>query len=88
MLQADFIRAISPFRPFRIITTNGETYDIRHREGFILTPTYLTVGLLPGPGAVAYERTTTLDLFHIVRLEDLPGVPTIGKGNGQAGQES
>ncbi len=84
MMQQDFVRAITPFRPFRIVTSSGESYVVRHREGYILTPTYITIGLLPGPGTIAFERTMTIDLFHVVNVEDLPGPPAPQAGDGQS----
>jgi hypothetical protein len=83
MTQTDFERAITPFRPFRIVMSSGEVYDVRHREGFILTPTYINIGLLPGPGTLTYERTMTIDLFHVVRVEDLQAQVPPQAGDGQ-----
>jgi hypothetical protein len=84
MLHGDMLQVTNPFRPFRIVTTNGETYDVRHREGFILTNTSITLGLLPAPGAHTFERTVILDLFHIIRLEPLPQQAPL-KSNGEVG---
>jgi len=84
MTAQDLARAITPFRPFRLLTTSGQTYDIRHREAFILTPTFMTVGLLEGPVPGMYERTVIVDLFHIESVEPLPA--PVPKGNGQAGE--
>jgi hypothetical protein len=85
MLYADMLALTRPFKgPFRIVTTNGETYDVRHREGFLLTISHIVVGLLKDPDGDTYERSTYIDLAHIVRVEPLT-VPTPPKqGNGQA----
>ena len=83
MTAQDLARAITPFRPFRLLTTSGQSYDVRHREAFILTPTYITVGLLEGPTPGMYERTVIVDVFHIESIEPLPAGAS--KGNGQAG---
>jgi hypothetical protein len=85
MTLNDFAQVMNPFRPFRIVMTNGQAYDVWHREAFLLTPTYVTVGLLPGPTVGAFERTIILDLFHVVSLEPLAR-PASAKGNGEAGQ--
>jgi len=84
MTAQDFARAITPFRPFRLLTTSGQTYDIRHREAFVFTPTYITVGLLEGPAPGMYERTVIVDLFHVESVEPLPS--PVPKGNGQGGE--
>ena len=82
MTAQDLARAITPFRPLRLLTTSGESYEVRHREAFILTPTYITVGLLEGPAPGMYERTVIVDVFHIESIEPLPALAP--KGNGQA----
>ncbi len=83
MTQADLLQAITPFKPFRVITTSGETYNVRHREAYILTPTYITIGLLPTPTGQVYERSVTLDIFHVVGVERLPPAPVPTEGDGQ-----
>lgn len=83
MTFGDMLALTRPFKgPFRVVTSNGESYDVRHREGFILTPGYIFIGLLPSPAGEFFERTTYIDLAHIVRVEPLPQ-PAPAKGDGQ-----
>ena len=83
MTFADLLALTRPFKgPFRVVTSNGESYDVRHREGFILTPGYIFIGLLPSPSGEFFERTTYIDLAQIVRVEPLPQ-PAPAKGDGQ-----
>jgi len=83
MTFADMLALTRPFKgPFRVVTSNGESYDVRHREGFILTTDYLFIGLLPSPSGEFFVRTTHIDLVHIVRVEPLPQ-PAPAKGDGQ-----
>lgn len=72
-----------PFRPFRITMTDGGTHDVRFREAFILTPTYLLVGLLPNSDGSSFERTVILDMMSITSIEYL-STPVAAQGNGQA----
>lgn len=86
MTHTDMLQQVAkPFHPFRLTTASGDTYEVRHREGFILTPTYITVGLLAGLDGTSFERTVILDLFHVVSVEPLPAVGAV-KGKGQASQ--
>jgi hypothetical protein len=73
-----------PFRPFRITMADGASHEVRFREAFVLTPTYLIVGLLPNADGSTYERSVILDLFSITTIEPLPPAPAPVQGNGQA----
>ncbi len=83
MTLNDIMQVTNPFRPFRMLTVSGVSYDVRHREAFILTPTYITVGLLPNEATGVAERTVIVDLFHVESVEPLPQTVQ-AKGNGQA----
>ncbi len=71
-----------PFRPFRIVQTDGTIYDVRHPELLMVGLTEAVVGLNLDPAQPLFERTATLDLFHIIRIEPLP-VPAQSQGDGQ-----
>jgi hypothetical protein len=60
-----------PFRPFRLVLTEGTAYEVRHPELFLLGKRSAVIGLTPDPEQVVYDRTAMVDLFHIVRLEPL-----------------
>ncbi len=72
-----------PFRPFRIVLTTGEMYDIRHPDLIMLGTRSVEIGLTLDPDCTAYERVVRANLLHIVRTEELPATPS-AKGNGQA----
>ena len=71
-----------PFQPFRIILTTGEIFDVWRQDGHVLTRRNITIGLPGETGGTDYDRTTTVDLFHIVRTEELT-LPVPQPGNGQ-----
>jgi len=86
MLHSDVDHAVhtSPFRPFRITMADGHTYDVRFREGFVLSSTLMTIGLLPSnTQGTSYDRLIHLDLFSITSIEALP-VTVPPQGNGQS----
>ncbi len=61
-----------PFEPFRIVTSDGVNYDVRHPEVVMVTPTGAIVGFPDPSGSGVMERYDILGLEHIVRLEQLP----------------
>jgi hypothetical protein len=73
-----------PFRPFRLYLTTGEAFEVRRQDGHVLSRNYVVIGLPGISGGTDYDRTTMIDLLHIVRVEPLtlPGPP---QGNGQSG---
>jgi hypothetical protein len=60
-----------PFVPFRIVLTDGKTYDIRHPDLIWVLPTRLEIGTPMGNGKRLVERTDPVSLLHVVRLEEI-----------------
>ena len=60
-----------PFAPFRIVLTDGKTYDIRHPDFIWVLPTRLEIATPMRRGGRAIERTDHVSLLHIVRLEEI-----------------
>jgi hypothetical protein len=59
-----------PFVPFRITLTEGSTYDIRHPELCMAGRRSAVLGIVaPDDPERLFERSVTVDLLHIVRLE-------------------
>jgi hypothetical protein len=73
MPPLDLVRRLraAPFAPFRLVMSDGRTYDIRHRDQVIVTPGSAVVGQ-PSPEEVGlYESTDLIALSHVMRLEPL-----------------
>ena len=64
-----------PFVPFRLVLTEGSTYEIRHPEQIMLARDSAVIGL-PGPEEDFFDTTVLVDLFHIVRLEPIASQAT------------
>jgi hypothetical protein len=58
----------SPFRPFRVILTNGHVHEIRHPEFFMLMSGSAIVGH-PDPAGAGADRYTVIDLSHVAEIE-------------------
>jgi hypothetical protein len=61
-----------PFIPFRVILTTGAAHDIRHPDLIMVGTRSATIGLTKDDKGTAYERTTIVDLLHVVGIEMLP----------------
>jgi hypothetical protein len=61
----------SPFEPFRLILTTGEAFDVRHPDLIMVGRRSAIIGTTNRPGGQVYDRTTKVDLLHVVRIEDL-----------------
>ena len=88
MLPQPLFEAVQqkPFRPFRLFTTDGASYDVRHPEMLMVAPAagYAIVGMPAAAGpALAIERHAVVDLEHIVRLEPITQAAAT-TGNGQS----
>jgi len=70
-----------PFRPFRIIASEGERFDIFHPDLVLVGQRDLTIGH-SGPNPAVYDGVTRVALVHVVALEDLPQQPA-APSNGQ-----
>jgi hypothetical protein len=70
-----------PFRPFRLLLSNGTTYEIRHPEMAIPTPWSVYVGV-PAPQAPppSAEGIVVVSLMHVVQIEHISPSPTASAG--------
>lgn len=86
MFSADDIQnrvRARPFRPLRLVTNSGETYDIYHPDLIMIGRREVTVGIPSSENAEHYDQLARLALMHITALHDLP-MPAPPPGNGQA----
>lgn len=85
MSPADFrtLLTTKPFVPFRVVTSDGTTYEVRHPEMCMVGLPSVIIGY-PDPNTpYAYARWDVVSMRHVVRLEpgDLPVQdPTAGNG--------
>ncbi len=60
-----------PFRPFRIVTSDGTTYTVDHPELVMFTLGSLIIGYAAPGTPWRAERVDFVSLRHIVRLEPI-----------------
>ena len=70
MTLQDFQKLLKaqPFQPFRLVTSGGERYEVRHPEMAFLTRTTIVLGLAPDTRGVA-EDWTMISLLHVTAIE-------------------
>ena len=63
----------TPFAPFRLTLTEGSSYEIRHPDLCMVghRSAVLGLGADPNDPDALFERSVTVDLLHIVKLEPL-----------------
>ena len=69
-----------PFIPFRLILTTGATHDIRHPDLIMVGTRSATIGLTNDEKGLAYDRTTIVDLLHVVGIEMMPDSQSTANG--------
>ena len=67
-----FDRSVSV--PFRIVTTDGTTYDVRHPELVMVAMGSAVVGYPDATEPAVAARYDTVSMRHIIRLEPMPQV--------------
>jgi hypothetical protein len=65
------IRDAQPFTPFRIVFTDGRTFEIPHRDHLFIAQHTLEIGVEPDPTTGIPEETVHASPLHVVRIEIL-----------------
>jgi hypothetical protein len=73
-----------PFQPFRILLSNGNSYDIRHPELVSVGRTRLFIGIPAAESPSYFDDWALVALVHINDVRPLPpSAPPSGNGAGQ-----
>lgn len=62
----------SPFVPFRIHLSNGQTIDVRHPDFVWVFKSRLEVAVPSSDDASIMDHAEHVSLLHIARVEELP----------------
>ncbi len=83
MFRAEEIQARlreKPFRPVRLIASEGLRYDIHHPDLVLVGERDLMIGFPAPHKPNIYDRVVRVAIVHLVALEDLPvSVPSNGE---------
>lgn len=75
-MRLEDVRAVmraTPFRPFRIYLSNGETYDIHHPDMLLATLGAVHINApTPGGPANEYGAVRIVSLVYLMKIEYLP----------------
>jgi hypothetical protein len=71
-----------PFTPFRIVTSAGQMFDVRHPELIMIGRREVMIGAAGPDAPTHYEQLNRLAIMHITALQDLPAPVPPGGGNG------
>jgi len=63
-----------PFEPFRLVMTDGVSYEVRHPDLLLVGKRTALVGLVGDAAQEYFEQTIKVDLLQIIRLEPI-GAP-------------
>lgn len=69
-----------PFVPFRIVTTDGTIYEVRHPELVMVGSQTVLIGYPTNDSPVIFDHYDRVALIHIVHLELAQAAPQ-GQGN-------
>jgi len=64
-------RDAQPFIPFRIVFTDGRTFDVPHPDHLFVARYTLEIGVDPNPTNGIPEETVHASPLHVVRIEIL-----------------
>ena len=65
------IRDAQPFAPFRIVFTDGRSFDIPHRDHLFVTQHWIEIAVDHNPTTGIPEEAIHASPLHVVRIEIL-----------------
>lgn len=67
-----------PFQPFRVVVSDGRTYDIRYPRMNLLAESYINIGIPDETGSRPLcDHTEHVRLDQIIHTEALPVTPPL-----------
>ena len=72
-----------PFKPVRIATSDGQSFDVYHPDLVMVGRRYLLIGTPSAESPAHFDLETRVAVIHVTALEDLP-TRSKGGGNGKA----
>ena len=72
---------VQPFKPFRVVTSSGESYVVTHPDLIWVGVRDVHIGIASRKDPSTYDDETRVSLLHVTALEDVS--PSKPKKNGQ-----
>lgn len=75
MLTADDIQTQlreRPFIPVRLMTSSGQSYDIRHPDLVLVGRRFLIIGTASNENPSQIEAASRVAVLHVTDLQDIP----------------
>jgi hypothetical protein len=69
-----------PFLPFKIVLTDGQTYDVSRPDFVLVARRTAVIGVKKSDAQPYFDRYHIVSLLHIVRLEPAEAAPKDGNG--------
>ena len=63
------LRDREPFRPFRLVFTDGRAFEVPHRDFLMITRHTVDIAVAPDPVTGLPERIVFASPLHIARVE-------------------
>ena len=67
---------LRPFRPVRLVASEGLRYDIYHPDSVIVLERDIIIGM-PQTDSGVFHKTVRVALVHLVAVEDLQPPPAV-----------
>jgi hypothetical protein len=61
-----------PFVPIRIVTSSGESYDVRHPDLIMVGQQWLVVGRASATDPATFDLVNHVAILHVTAIQDLP----------------
>ena len=74
----------TPFVPFRIATSAGETFDVTHPDLIWIGRREVAVGIADKDDPSIFDRFARISILHVTTITDLPVPSQAHLQNGQA----
>jgi hypothetical protein len=73
-----------PFKPIRIITSSGTSYDVYHPDLILVGRREIVIGTALPDDPLHFDRTARIAILHVTDIQDLPPNTPPTASNGQA----
>lgn len=61
-----------PFVPVRVVTSSGQSYDVKHPELVLVGRRFLIIGTPSNENPSQIEAASRVAMLHIADLQDIP----------------